>query len=163
MCKRASNILKSLDRKHARRELDKALVLAKDGRIDEAAELLVRWQGYDDGQKGWEAVYRIACRAVDATTPRYVSGDFLDLKRFPMSSSGFRSPGWTADGSCLPLYDHPKGLWRKIPHARRRDRFGRSSAWGPAEHDRGLPKGAADISGNGGVRRRRLRRTCSGE
>ena len=82
VCKRAGDILKSLDRKHARRQLDRALVLAKDGRIDEAAELLVRWQGHDDGQKGWEAVYRVACRAVDAATHGYVSGDFLDQKRF---------------------------------------------------------------------------------
>ncbi len=88
VCKRARDILQSLDRKHARRELDKALVLAKDGRIDEAAELLVRWQGHDDGQKGWEAVYRAACRAVDAATPGYASGDFLDLKKFPVSGSG---------------------------------------------------------------------------
>ncbi len=89
VCKRARDILGLLDRKHARHQLDKALVLAKDGRIDEAAELLVRWQGHDDGRKGWEAVYRVACRAVDAATPRYVSGDFLDLKRFPMSGSVF--------------------------------------------------------------------------
>ncbi|HVS34635.1 MAG TPA: PDZ domain-containing protein [Gemmataceae bacterium] len=88
VCKRARDILKSLHRKHARRELDKALVLAKDGQIDEVAELLVRWQGYDDSRKGWEAVYNVACRAVDAATPAYVSGDFLDLKKFPVPGSG---------------------------------------------------------------------------
>jgi hypothetical protein len=85
--KRAADILAALDRKRAPRELDKALDLAQDGRIDEAVERLVRWQGADDGRKGWDAVYRLASKAAEKVDRDYAADAHLDLKRFPRRSS----------------------------------------------------------------------------
>ncbi len=86
-CARVGKILAALDRKRAPRELDKTLALAKDGRIDEVVERLVRWQGSDDDKKGWEAVYRIAAKATETADHDSGAHSLLDFKRFPLRSS----------------------------------------------------------------------------
>ena len=61
--------------------------LTKDGRIDEVAEWLVRWQGSEGGQKGWEAVYQLATKAAETADHDFVKDGLLDLKHFPLCSS----------------------------------------------------------------------------
>ena len=74
VCHRAAEILTPIDRKRAPRELGKALALAKDGRIDEVVERLVRWQGLAEDQKVWEAVYQLAGRTALAADHDLVNG-----------------------------------------------------------------------------------------
>jgi hypothetical protein len=87
--KRAADILAALDRKRAPRELDKARDLAQDGRIDEAVERLVWWQGADEGRKGWAAVSQLASKAAETANRDYIKDGLLDLKRFPLRGSEF--------------------------------------------------------------------------
>ena len=67
--------------------MDTALALTKDGRIDEVVERLVRWQGSEGDQKGWEAVYQLATKAAETADHDFVKDGLLDLKHFPLRSS----------------------------------------------------------------------------
>ncbi len=85
--RRAVDILSALDRKLATHELDKALELAKDGRIDEVVDRLVHWQGSEDGRKGWEAVYQIATKAAESADQDPSARNLLESARLPLRSS----------------------------------------------------------------------------
>ena len=88
--KRTAEILKARERKRAAHELDRALELAKDGRIDEVVERLVRWQGSDDDKKGWEAVCRIAAKVMELADHDQGAGGPIIPKAFLLPPNYFR-------------------------------------------------------------------------
>jgi hypothetical protein len=57
---RAANILEAIRRNRAERILENAAQFAKQGRVDELVEALVRVKGLDEKKKGWAAAARLA-------------------------------------------------------------------------------------------------------
>ena len=82
---RARDILEAFDRRRAPKELDKAGALAKDGRCDELAELVVRWQRRDEDKRGWQAVYELARKAVELADADYSLASLPKGRPFPTS------------------------------------------------------------------------------
>src|ERR1700722_9962809 len=63
--RRAGDILNAFERNRAKRGLDRAVSLAKEGRIDQLIERLVQWRDLDKEGKGWEALMELAEKLVD--------------------------------------------------------------------------------------------------
>jgi hypothetical protein len=79
---RATEILKALHEKLALRELKKATDLAKEGRIDEVVERLVRWQEFDREKTGWKAVGEFVAKVLECEKRDFDTRGLLK-ERFP--------------------------------------------------------------------------------
>jgi hypothetical protein len=106
--KRASEILQVFKRRRARRGLDRAVALAKDGQADQVFERLLRWREFDQEQIGGRAVLHLAWKLAQLEQRRFNKITTPLVRVLPLREFQSRAAGVAKKPFPLGLQIEPK-------------------------------------------------------